>query len=122
MSFGSYAAVSKTQNSTEEAASKSRAAVNDVRLASGVVTFSGVSAEAVSKSDGTKPEGKTAATYGTVTIVGQEFAIGPEGVKGGGQGQNIPTLPNEPNAALAQLGITVTVPQPATTLGPGLGG
>ena len=82
-------------------------------LLGGVVTMSGVVSKVTSSSDGTTPKGKGKAKYGTINIAGQEFAIGPDGVEGGGQAAPIPGLPDEPKAALAQLGLTITVPEPA---------
>ena len=81
-------------------------------LLGGVITMSGVMSKVTSSSDGTTPKGKGKAKYGTINIAGQEFAIGPEGVEGGGQAAPIPGLPDEPKAALAQLGLTITVPEP----------
>ena len=49
-------------------------------------------------SDGTKGDPGGRAGYGTMTIAGQEFSIGPDGVEGGGQAQPIPGLPDEPDA------------------------
>ncbi|MBJ7357168.1 choice-of-anchor P family protein [Nocardioides sp.] len=112
VTFGGFEASSHTERSAGEIAGVSRTAVGEISLIGGVVTMSGVKAKVTSSSDGTAPKGKGKATYGTITIAGQEFAIGPEGVEGGGQGTAIPGLPDEPKAALAQLGLTITVPQP----------
>ena len=86
--------------------------MGDISLLGGVITMSGVKAKVTSSSDGTKPKGKGKANYGTITIAGQEFSIGPDGIEGGGQASPIPGLPDEPKAALAELGITITVPEP----------
>ena len=83
-----------------------------MNLFGGVVTLSGIKAKVTSSSDGTEPKGKGKASYGTLTIAGQEFSIGPDGIEGGGQSSPIPGLPDEPKAALAQLGVTITVPEP----------
>ena len=111
-SFGGFEAYSYTERTAGEITGVSRSAVGDVSLLGGVVTMSGVTSKVTSTSDGTKPQGKGKASYGTITIAGQEFAIGPEGVEGAGQSSPIPGLPDEPKAALAQLGITITVPEP----------
>jgi hypothetical protein len=112
MTFGGFEAYSFTERTPGEVSSVSRTAVGEISLLGGVVTMSGVKAKVTSPSDGTEPKGKGKATYGTITIAGQEFAIGPDGVEGAGQSSPIPALPDEPKAALAQLGITLTVPQP----------
>lgn len=111
-SFGGFEAYSYTERTAGEIVGVSRTAVGEISLLGGVVTMSGVKAKVTSSSDGTEPTGKGKATYGTITIAGQEFAIGPDGVEGGGQSAPIPGLPDDPKAALAQLGLTLTVPEP----------
>jgi len=112
VSFGGFQAFSYTERTAGEINGVSRSAVGDISLFGGVITMSGVKAKVTSSSDGTTPVGKGKATYGTITIAGQEFAIGPDGVEGGGQSSPIPGLPDEPKAALAELGVTITVPEP----------
>ena len=55
---------------------------------------------------------KGRADYGTITIAGQTFGIGPEGYVAAGAPAPIPGLPDDPTAALAALGITVQLPKP----------
>ena len=112
VTFGGFEAYSYAERTAGEVNGVSRSAVGDISLFGGVVTMSGVSSKVTSSSDGTKPTGKGKAKYGTINIAGQEFSIGPDGVEGGGQASPIPGLPDEPKAALAQLGLTITVPQP----------
>lgn len=111
-SFGGMESATYTQRTDDEIIGVSRSAVGDVTIAGGVVVLSGVTAKVTSSSDGTKPVGKGRANYGTITIGGEEFAIGPDGIEGGGQSQPIPGLPDDPDKALQQLGITITVPKP----------
>jgi hypothetical protein len=111
-SFGGFQAFSYTERAADRISGVSRTAVGDISLLGGVVTMSGVTAKVTSSSDGKTPVGKGRASYGTITIAGQEFSIGPGGVEGGGQSSPIPGLPDDPAAALAQLGLTLTVPEP----------
>jgi hypothetical protein len=110
--FGGFQSFSYTERTPGEIRGVSRSAVGDVSLFGGVITMSGVKAKVTSSSDGTAPKGKGKANYGTITIAGEEFSIGPDGVEGGGQSSPIPGLPDEPKAALAELGVTLTVPEP----------
>lgn len=112
VSFGGFKAYSYAERTAGEINGVSRAAVGDISFYGGVVTMSGVRAKVTSTSDGTTPSGQGKASYGGVNIAGQEFSIGPEGVEGGGQSTSIPGLPDEPEAALAELGLTITVPEP----------
>jgi hypothetical protein len=110
--IGGY--VSDTQSAADKTAvtTTSRAALGDVKLIGGLVTLSGITSTTSSTSDGTTGKTKGLADYGTMTIAGQTFAIGPEGFVAAGQSAPIPGLPDDPAAALAQLGITITVPTP----------
>ncbi|GAB3249197.1 choice-of-anchor P family protein [Nocardioides dilutus] len=110
--FGGFQASTYAERTPGEIRGVSRSAVGDVSLFGGVITMSGVKAKVTSSSDGTAPKGKGKANYGTITIAGEEFSIGPDGIEGGGQASPIPGLPDEPKAALAELGVTVTVPEP----------
>ncbi len=111
-SFGGFQAYSYTERTATEVVSTSRSEVGDISLGGGVVTLSGVTSKVTSRSDGTTPTGKGKASYGTITIAGQAFGIGPDGVEASGSTNPIPGLPDEPKAALKQLGITLTVPEP----------
>jgi hypothetical protein len=91
----------------------SRSALGDVRLLGGIVTMSGLSSTVVSASNGTTGKSQGRADYGTMTIAGRTFGIGPEGFTAPGQSGPIPGLPDDPTAALAALGITVQLPKPA---------
>ena len=106
--------VADTQSLADDAAATttSRAALGDVRLIGGIVTMSGITSTTMTTSDGAKGEALGRADYGTMTIAGQTFAMGPEGFVAAGQSGAIPGLPDDPAAALATLGITVTMPKP----------
>jgi hypothetical protein len=106
--------IADTQSAADDSAvvTTSRTALGDVRLIGGLVTMSGITSTTMSTSDGTTGAAKGRADYGTMTIAGQTFGIGPEGFIAAGQSGPIPGLPDDPTAALATLGITVTVPKP----------
>ena len=108
-----YVADSQSVSDGSLVTSTSRAALGDVRLLGGLVTMSGVTSTVVSSSDGTTGQSKGRADYGTLTIAGQTFGLGPEGYIAAGTPGAIPGLPDNPTAALAALGITVQLPKPA---------
>jgi hypothetical protein len=112
-SFGGFESSSYTERTGDEIISTSRTAVGDISIAGGLVTMSGVTSKVTSSSDGTTPKGKGKASYGTITIAGQTFGIGPDGVEASGSTTAIPGLQDDPTAALKQLGITITVPKPS---------
>ena len=107
-----YVADSQSVSDGSLVTSTSRAALGDVRLLGGLVTMSGVTSTVVSSSDGTTGQSKGRADYGTLTIAGQTFGLGPEGYIAAGTPGAIPGLPDNPTAALAALGITVHLPKP----------
>lgn len=113
--FGGYVSTSRSTNDGSTVATTARSALSDVELLGGLITVSGLHATSTASSDGRigDPGGK--AKYGTLAIDGQEFALGPDGVEGGGHSEPIPGLPDDPKKALAQLGVTITVPEPVTT-------
>ncbi len=112
MTIGGYNSYSATIRSDSDVKVVSRTAMGDITLAGGVIEMSGLKAKVVATADGSKSTVQGSANYGIITIAGQSFAIGPEGIEGGGSKQPIPGLPDEPNAALAELGVTLTVPKP----------
>lgn len=111
--FGGYVATSQTTNDGSTVAATSRAALSDVDLLGGVITISGVHAASTSLSDGATGVPRGRAGYGTLAIAGQEFTVGPNGVKAAGQSQPIPGLPDDPKKALRKLGVSIVVPKPA---------
>jgi hypothetical protein len=107
-----YVADSQSVSDGSKVTATSRAALGDIRLLGGIVTMSGITSTVVSASDGTTGKSQGRADYGTITIAGQTFGIGPEGYVAQGKPSSIPGLPDDPAAALAALGITVTLPKP----------
>ncbi|MBA8804894.1 hypothetical protein FB382_003185 [Nocardioides ginsengisegetis] len=113
--LGGYISSSRSVSSADEVVATSRAALGDVSIAGGVIRMSGINARAVSSSNGTKTNGEGAAAYGTMTIAGQEFGMGPEGFTAAGSPAPIPGLPDDPTKALEALGVHITMPKPVYT-------
>jgi hypothetical protein len=107
-----YVADSQSKSDGSVVTATSRAALGDVRLLGGIVTMSGITSTVVSSSDGTTGKSQGRADYGTITIAGQTFGLGPEGYVAQGNPSPIPGLPDDPTAALAALGISVQLPKP----------
>jgi hypothetical protein len=107
-----YVADANSVSDGSKVTSTSRSALGDVRLLGGIVTMSGITSTVVATSDGTTGQAKGRADYGTITIAGQTFGLGPEGYVAQGTPSPIPGLPDDPAAALAALGITVQLPKP----------
>lgn len=110
--LGGYVSTSRSVVADGAVTTTSRAALGDVRLLGGIVTISGIHATASASSNGKKGVPSGQARFGTVTIAGQEFAFGPDGFTAAGRSGDIPGLPDDPAAALAKLGITLTLPKP----------
>jgi len=111
--LGSYVSTSKNSHREDLVFSTSRASASDIAIAGGVVVIEAVRAKAIAKSDGAKGVAEGTAAYGALTIGGQEFTLGPDGVEASGQGGPIPGLPDDPEKALAELGISLTIPKPS---------
>ena len=110
--IGGYSSASSIVNDDQSVQGVNRAAVSEVSLLGGIVKIGSVRARALAHSDGKAGTAEGVADYGVVTIAGQKFRFGPDGFEGGGQGVEIPGLPDEPKAALAELGITFSTPKP----------
>lgn len=112
-SFGGFSSATSTERADGKVVSTSRSAVGDIAIAGGLIKLSGVSSKVTATTDGKVPVGKGKASYGTITIAGQAFGIGPDGIEAAGSTTAIPGLPDAPAAALKQLGVTITVPKPS---------
>lgn len=111
-----YVSVSRADASEGPVTAVSRTTLGEVRLLGGLVTLGGVESVVRTTTDGAtaKATGKT--VWGTMTVGGQEFSIGPDGAVVGGQPAPIPGLEDAPADALEQLGITIEVPKPVRTV------
>ncbi|WP_110208103.1 choice-of-anchor P family protein [Nocardioides daejeonensis] len=114
--FNGYVSTSSSKVVDGSVKVSSRSLLGDVSLLGGLVRLSGVKAVATSASDGEKPTADSKNTYGEMSVLGQEFTIGPEGIEAVGKKQGIPGLSANPAKALEQLGITITVPKQERTV------
>ncbi|MFS3128007.1 choice-of-anchor P family protein [Nocardioides sp. Bht2] len=110
--FNGYVSTSKTALVDGKVQVTSKSRLGDVSLLGGLIKLEGVSSVATASSDGSTGQAGGKASYGGMTIAGQEFGIGPDGVVAMGKTQAIPFLSDNPAAALEQLGVTFTVPKP----------
>ncbi|MQW76149.1 hypothetical protein GHK92_09705 [Nocardioides sp. dk4132] len=111
-----YVALTRSSVSGGKASLVSKAALGEVKILGGLLTLSGITADASALSDGTKGRAEGAASFGTLEVLGQRFSIGPEGVEAAGQQFQIPGLGTDPARALKSLGITVTLPKGKRTV------
>lgn len=110
--FSGYVSTSRATDTGDVVRAKSRAQLGDVRLLGGLVQLSGMRTTATATGDGAKGKPGGKATWGTLSIAGQEFEIGPDGVTAAGNTSPIPGLPDDPAKALEQLGISFRMPEP----------
>jgi hypothetical protein len=110
--IGGYTSSSSNVNDATRVQGVNRAAVSDISLLGGIVTIGSVRATATATSNGAKGTATGEASYGVVTIAGERFRFGPQGLEAAGQKGDIPGLPDEPEAALAELGLRITRPTP----------
>ncbi|NPC97372.1 choice-of-anchor P family protein [Nocardioides sp. zg-DK7169] len=111
-----YVALTRSTVSGGEASLVSKAALGEIKVLGGLLTLSGITADASAVSDGTKGRAEGAASFGTLEVLGQRFSIGPEGVEAAGQTFQIPGLGTDPARALKRLGITITLPEGKRTV------
>ena len=111
-----YVSVSKMDATKGPVSTVSRSTLGEVRLLGGLIRLGGVETVARATSDGTTGKAGGKAVWGTMTIAGQEFGIGPDGAIVSGKTMPIPGLQDLPADALEQLGITIAVPKPVRTV------
>lgn len=108
---GSFTSRSASAPGADRVTSTAYSALEDASLLGGVVVFEAISARTTTTSDGARSDVTGGSRAGSITIAGQTFAMGSDGIRAGGQDLDVPGLPDEPDQALAQLGLTVTLPQ-----------
>ncbi|WP_166134096.1 choice-of-anchor P family protein [Nocardioides ochotonae] len=111
-----YVALTRSSVTGGEASLVSKAALGEVKVLGGLLTLSGITADASALSDGARGRAEGAASFGTLEVLGQRFGIGPEGVEAAGERFQIPGLGTDPASALKRLGITVTLPKGTRTV------
>lgn len=107
--FTGYTSQSQIRTGTE-VVTRSTSALGDVSLLGGIITMEGIAATSTTTSDGVESTSRGVGKVGTVTIAGQAFQYGSDGLVAAGQTAPIPGLPDDPDKALAALGITLTQP------------
>jgi hypothetical protein len=107
-----YASTSEATTTSDLVRTVSRSSATDVSLFGGLLLVEGVSARMVTTSDGTHVTAAGTSRLGTLSIAGNEFTVGPDGVEAAGQTAPIQGLPDDPARALQALGIELLVSTP----------
>ncbi|HEY1117494.1 MAG TPA: choice-of-anchor P family protein [Acidimicrobiales bacterium] len=107
-----YASVSQVKATDGPVVSSSRAELGSIRLLGGLVTLGGFESIAKTTTDGKTGEAKGKATWGKLTVAGQEFSMGPDGAVAAGKPAPVPGLDALPVDVLDLLGITIEAPKP----------
>jgi hypothetical protein len=111
-----YVSVSRMSAVDGPIVAASRSTLGEVRLLGGLVVLGGVETSARVTSDGAKATSTGKATYGKMSILGQQFSIGPDGIEAAGTTAPIPLLKDLPAEALKQLGISIIAPEQVRTV------
>lgn len=111
-----YVSTSSTTAADGPVVSTSRAVLGDVHLLAGLVTIGGLDVRSRSESSGVKGKAGGASKWGTLSLAGQDFELGPDGLVAGGQTVSVPGLPADLATALLQLGISIQVPEAVRTV------
>jgi len=110
--FGAASSIARSTEGASSVRMHTRSKASDINLLGGIIHLSSVSVDATTIGDGAGVVPTTKVTYGELSIAGQGFTVGPEGIEASGQATPIPGLNDDPASALKQLGVTITVPQP----------
>ncbi|WP_310963415.1 hypothetical protein [Nocardioides terrisoli] len=104
--------VSRTDYGTSTVSAQSTTAIGRLDLLGGIVQLSGISSQVVATSDATVAKTVHKVDYGRLSIMGTSFALTSGGIEASGKTTAIPGLSDNPTKALAQLGISIDLPQP----------
>ncbi|MDF1604920.1 choice-of-anchor P family protein [Nocardioides sp. YIM 152315] len=107
-----YTSSSKTVRTATGVVSTARSALGEVSLLGGLVELDGLVVTSVSSSDGTTGTPKGRARLGGMTVAGQQFGFGPDGLGATGRTTAIPAVPEQLTQALGQLGVRLELPAP----------
>ncbi|GAA4708938.1 choice-of-anchor P family protein [Nocardioides conyzicola] len=106
-----YTSSSQTVSTDAGVVSTARSALGDVSLLGGIIELDGLVVTSTSSSNGKAGDPDGRARIGGITIAGQEFSFGPDGLVAAGQKTPIPGLPDQAAAALEQLGVRLELPK-----------
>ncbi len=109
--FEGYTSSSQNVASADKVVTSSRSALGDVQLLGGLISLDGLVVTSTSSSDGKVATADGKASFGGITIAGQDFSFGPEGFDAAGKETKVPALPDQATKALAQLGVKLIAAQ-----------
>lgn len=105
-----YVSVSRMDASKGPVTASTRSTLGEIRLLGGLITMGGLETVARATTDGVKGATSGRTVYGKMSIAGQQFSVGPDGIESAGSTTPIPGLKDLPADALEQLGISITAP------------
>jgi hypothetical protein len=110
---GAMHSVSSTDYSGGAVLARSTSRLGEISLVAGLVKLTGVEVAATTTSNvGTGAKSNYHIHIGGMTIAGQPYSIGPDGIERGGSTTPMPGLPSDPADALKALGISIEMPKP----------
>lgn len=108
---GGMSSISELTTSGDVIRSVATSRIADLSLLEGLITADSVRVVTTATSNGKKPTTDVNARVVGLAIAGNEFTIDRDGVHAAGQPSPIDGLPDEPNQALKQLGISFELPK-----------
>ena len=108
---GGMSSISELTTSGDVIRSVATSRISDLSLLEGLITADSVRVVTTATSNGKKPTTDVSARVVGLAIAGNEFTIDRDGVHAAGQQSPIEGLPDEPNEALKQLGVSFELPK-----------
>lgn len=118
---GGVSSVSKTSYGTDTIVASAITRLGDLSLLGGVITAESVKVVSRTSSTLTESKNESDVVVGGLAIGGVPFSFTKDGAVVAGQKQEIPGLPDEPAEALAELGVSFTLPTATGTREGGAG-
>jgi hypothetical protein len=89
--------------------------LTNLSLLGGIITADSVTVTTRTTADGKKPTASGASKVVGLELAGTPITVGRDGVRLADEGHEIPELPDDPEKALEQLGVSLVLPKPERT-------
>ncbi|MGE5719719.1 MAG: choice-of-anchor P family protein, partial [Nocardioidaceae bacterium] len=110
--LGGMVSTSRTETVGNTVQATATSKLSDVAILGGVITADSISVTSTTTANGKKPTASGVSRVAGLELMGTPITVGRDGVQLADQGSKLPDLPDDPEKALAQLGLSLVLPKP----------
>lgn len=110
--FGGMVSTSRTETVGNTVQATATSKLSDVAILGGVITAESISVTSTTTANGKKPTASGVSKVAGLELMGTPITVGRDGVQLADQRSKLPDLPDDPEKALAQLGLSLVLPKP----------